>query len=395
MLEDVRFAFRQLVKNPSFTLIAIFALTLGIGANTAIFSVVNAVLLRPLPYPDPDKLIVVRERSNMFERGAVGYINWLDWHAGQRSFTELALVRREGFNFSLGNGAGVPERVRGLRVSSGFVSVLGLKPKIGRDLNAAEDVSGAANVALISESLWRKHFAGSPSVLGGRALLDGLEREIVGVFPAELQFGRNPDVLLPLSEIANEPSMRNRDNHQAFSALGRLKPDVTMSQAMSDLNAIAIDLEKKYPQSNTGRRVTMRPLFETTVGDYRASLNLLLAAVLCVLLIACANVANLQLARALARGREIAVRAALGASRWVIARQLLVESTLLAVIGSAAGVLLTVWCMDAILALTPSKLPRFQEARIDFHVLAFTTFAGLLAGVLVGVWPAWRISNKE
>lgn len=393
MLEDVRFGFRQLVKNPSFTLIAIFALALGIGANTAIFSVVNAVLLRPLPYPDSDKLIVLRERSNTFERGAVGYLNWLDWHAGQRSFSDVALVRREGFNFSLGNGTGAPERVRGLRASSGLVSVLGLKPKIGRDLNLAEDVSGAPNVALISENLWRRHFGGSPSVLGQRALIDGLQREIVGVFPAELQFGRNPDVILPLGELVKEPGMQSRDNHQGFWALGRLEPGVTLTRANGDLDAIAIDLEKKYPDTNTGRRVTMRPLFETTVGDYRASLNLLLAAVGCVLLIACANVANLQFARALARSKEIAVRAALGASRFALARQLLVESTLLAVAGAIAGIFLTIWSLDAILALTPPNVPRFHETKIDMSVLVFTTIAALLAGILVGVWPAWRISR--
>ena len=395
MLDDLRYAVRLLLKNPSVTLVAIFALALGIGANTAIFSVINAVLLQPLPYPDAGKLIVLRERSHTFERGAVGYMNWLDWHASQKSFTDLALVRRESTNFSQGSGVGSPERLHGLRASSGFLSVMGLKPKIGRGLTAADDIAGAPNVALISENLWRKHFAGSPSVLGQGALIDGLEREIIGVFPAELQFGRNPDVLLPLSEIAKEPWMRNRDNHQAFSAIGRLKPGVTMPQAMSDLNAIAIDLEKKYPQTNTARRVTMRPLFETTVGDYRASLNLLLAAVVCVLLIACANVANLQFARALARYRELAMRAALGASRWAIARQLLIESTLLAVVGAVAGVFLTLWSMDAILALTPPRLPRFHEAKIDMHVLAFTTFAALLAGVLVGVWPAWRISNSK
>jgi putative ABC transport system permease protein len=322
-------------------------------------------------------------------------MNWLDWHAGQKSFTDLALVRRESINFSLGSGIGSPERLPSLRASSGFLSVMGLKPKIGRDLTAADDIAGSPNVALISEKLWRKHFAGSPSALGQRALIDGLEREIIGVFPAELQFGRNPDVLLPLSEIANEPSMRDRDNHQAFSAIGRLKTGVTISQAMSDLNAIAIDLEKKYPQSNSERRVAMRPLFETTVGDYRANLNLLLASVVCVLLIACANVANLQFARALARSRELAMRAALGASRWAIARQLFVESTLLAVIGAGAGVFLTLWSIDAILALTPPTLPRFHETTIDMHVLGFTTFAALLAGVLVGVWPAWRISNSK
>ena len=393
MLEDLRFGFRQLLKNPSFTLIAIFALALGIGANTAIFSVVNAVLLRPLPYPDPDKLIVLRERSNTFARGAVGYLNWLDWHAGQRSFTDVALVRREGFNFSLGNGTGAPERVRGLRASSGLVSVLGLKPKIGRDLNLAEDVSGAPNVALISENFWRRHFGGSPSVLGQRALIDGLQREIVGVFPAELQFGRNPDVILPLGELVKEPGMQSRDNHQGFWALGRLEPGVTLTRANGDLDAIAIDLEKKYPDTNTGRRVTMRPLFETTVGDYRASLNLLLAAVGCVLLIACANVANLQFARALARSKEIAVRAALGASRFALARQLLVESTLLAVAGAIAGIFLTIWSLDAILALTPPNVPRFHETKIDMSVLVFTTIAALLAGILVGVWPAWRISR--
>src|SRR4029077_6427836 len=265
-------------------------------------------------------------------------------------------------------------------------SVLGFKPKLGRDLSAIDDIAGAANVALISENLWRHDFGASPSVLGRRVLIDGLQREIIGVFPVELQFGRNPDVLLPLSEIAKEPWMLTRDYHQGFSALGRLKPSVTISQATSDLNGIAIDLEKKYPQRNAGRRARLRPLFETTVGDYRASLNLLVAAVVCVLLIACANVANLQFARALARSREIAVRAALGASRWAITRQLLVESILLAVIGAVAGVLLTVWCMDAILALTPPNVPRFQQARIDVQVLAFTTFAALLAGILVGVW---------
>lgn len=393
MLEDLRFAFRQLLKHPGFTLIAIFALALGIGANTAIFSVVNAVLLRPLPYPDTEKLIVVRERSSNFERGAVGYMNWLDWHASQRSFTDLALVRRDSYNFSMGAGQGTPERVRGLRISSGFLSVLGLKPKIGHDLTAAEDLDGAPNVALISETLWRKSFAGSPDVLGQRVLIDGLEREIVGVLPAEMQFGRNPDVVLPLGEIVKDPGMQNRDNHQGFSALGRLKPGVSMAQANSDLDAIATELEKKYPATNTGRRVFVRPLFETTVADYRASLTLLLAAVGCVLLIACANVANLQFARALAREREIAVRVALGASPWAIARQLLVESTLLAVIGALAGVFLTIWSLDAILALTPPTVPRFHEAKIDLTVLTFTTLTAFVAGVLVGVWPAWRMSH--
>ncbi|MFN2541732.1 MAG: ABC transporter permease [Chthoniobacterales bacterium] len=392
-MKDLRYAIRQLRKNPGFTLIAIFALALGIGANTAIFSVVNAVLLRPLPYPEADKLIVLREKSNTFARGAVAYLNWLDWRAAQRSFTDIALVRREGFNFSIGPGAGAPERVRGMRASAGFLSVMGLKPVIGRAFTSAENLAGVPNVALINENMWRHHFGGSPSAVGRRALIDGLEREIVGVFPRALEFGRNPEVILPLGDLVNDPGMQSRGNHQGFWAIGRLKPGVTMTQADSALQAIALDLEKKYPDSNTGRRVSMRPLFETTVGDYRANLALLLGAVGCVLLIACANVANLQLAQALARAREMAVRAALGASRWAIARQMLLESTLIALIGAAGGVLLAVWSIDAIAALTPPNVPRFHQATINLTVLAFTTGVSLVAGIFVGVWPAWRMSS--
>jgi putative ABC transport system permease protein len=392
-MDELRYAVRMLLKQPAFTAIAILTLALGIGANTAIFSVVNAVLLRPLPYPKPDKLIVLRERSRLFERGAVGYMNWLDWRASQRSFTDLTLVRREGFNISPTGGNGAPERMRGLRASANFLSVMGLKPLIGRDFVEAENKFGSANVALISEGLWRKHYGGSPSLIGQSATIDGLQRQIVGVYPGTLQFGRYPDIILPLGEIANDPGMLSRDNHQGFWGLGRLKPGVTLGQAESDLNAIAIDLEKKYPATNTGRRVMLRTLFESSVGTYRASLNLLLAAVICVLLIACANVANLQLARALARAKEMAVRVALGASRWAIARQLLIETSLLAIAGAAAGMLLTIWSMDAIIALTPPTVPRFQEAQIDLRVLILTALTAVLAGIAVGLWPAWRISH--
>ncbi|MDQ6809578.1 MAG: ABC transporter permease [Verrucomicrobiota bacterium] len=276
MITDIRYAIRQLIKHPGFTLIAIFALALGIGANTAIFSVVNAVLLRPLPYPDSDQLVQLRERSNSFDAGSVCYPNWIDWRAAQRSFTDIALIRREGFNFSGTGGTGAPERLQGLRASSNFLSVLGLNQQIGRNLTPGDDVAGAPDVALISNKLWQERFAGSPTALGQRVTIDGLPRQIIGVLPSDLRYGRNPDVLLPLSEVLKDPNMQNRGNHPGFVGLARLKRGVTIDQAQSDLQAIALDLEAKYPDTNTGRRVNMRPLFEATVGDYRASLNLLL-----------------------------------------------------------------------------------------------------------------------
>ena len=392
-MNDIRYAIRQLLKSPGFTFIAILALALGIGANTAIFSVVNAVLLRPLPYPDPDKLILLRERSNNFDNGSVAYLNWEDWRAGNRSFTDIALVRREGFNFATTAGMTAPERLAGFRASANYLSVLGLKPRLGRAITDEEDLADGPRAVMISERLWREKFGGATSVLGKRVIVDGVPREIVGVLPSDLRFPRTTDLFVPIGELKKDRGSMNRDNHPGFSALGRLKDGVTLAQATSDLNSIAVSLEQKYPDTNTGRRLNARLLFEATVGDYRRSLNLLLAAVGCVLLIACANVANLQLARALSRGKEMAVRAALGASRWQLARQLLTESTLLAIVGAAAGVLLTFWSLDAILALAPANVPRFQETRIDLSALFFTAAAGLAAGIFVGVWPAWRITR--
>lgn len=392
-MNDLRFALRQLIQHPGYGIIAVLALALGIGANTAIFSVVNAVLLRPLPYPDPDKLIIVRERTSSFPSGSVSYPNFLDWRAGQRSFTDIALVRRDSFNLSTPGGEAEPARVGGARVTWNFLSITGLTPHLGRDLTEADDVPGAAKVALISEQLWQKRFGGLPSALGQRVVLDGVPREIVGVTPNDLRFPRGTGFYLPLDELRAERDVLKRGNHPGFSCLGRLKPGVTVEQATADLDTIAAELERRYPDSNTTRRVTMKPLLENSVGDYRQSLNLLLGAVGCVLLIACANVANLQLARALSRSKELAVRAALGASRWRLARQVLTESTLLALVGAAGGILLAVWSMDAIHALSPANVPRFQETRIDPHALFFTAVVAIGAGVLVGLWPALRISR--
>jgi putative ABC transport system permease protein len=392
-MNDLRFAIRQLFQNPAFTIIAALALALGIGANTAIFSVVNAVLLRPLPYPDPERLIVLRETTDWFTWGAVSYPNYLDWREAQRSFTDLALLRRDNYNLSTPKGGIEPRQVGGARVTANFLSIVGVPVRLGRDFTDADDQSGSAKVVMISERLWQQRFGGSPSVIGEQLIVDAVPREIVGVVPEILRYPRNSDVLLPLSDLRAAQNVLQRDNHPGFNALGRLRPAVTLKQADADLNNIARELERKYPESNTKRRIRMQPLLEAAVGDYRAALNLLLAAVGCVLLIACANVANLQLARALARSKELAVRAALGASRWRLARQLLTESSVLAFIGAGLGIVLAIWSLDAILALSPAKVPRFQETRIDLRALFFTAGIALGSGLLAGIWPAWQISR--
>ena len=393
-LTELRYAVRLLLKSPGFTVIAIVALALGIGANTAIFSVVNAVLLRPLPYPDPDKLVVIREKTSKFPSGSVAYPNYLDWREGQKGFTDLALARRENYNFSnVGAGGAAPERIAGGRITWNFLEVMQMPPMLGRNIKESEDVPAAPPVVLISERLWKSHFGSSRDVIGKQVVVDGIQREIVGVTPADLQYPRAAEIFVPLGDMRQQPNVLARGNHPGFSTIGRLKPGVSLQLATDDLNNIAAELERKYPETNTDRRIRADLLLEAAVGNYRNSLALLLAAVGCVLLIACANVANLQLARAISRTKELAVRAALGASRWQLMRQMLIESTLLALLGAAAGVMLAIWSLDAIIALSPQHVPRFQETRIDPVALSFTAIVGMAAGILVGLWPAWQVSN--
>jgi len=239
MITDLRYALRQLLASPGFTLVAILALALGIGANTAIFSVVNAVLLRPLPYPDPDRLVILRERTSVFPNGSVSYPNFLDWRAGQRSFTDIALMRRQNYNFAPAGGAGTPERVGGGLVSFNFLSIVGLKPVMGRDLAETDDVPGAAPVALISERLWKSKFGSSPKVLGQQVMVDGIAREIIGVTPEDLRLPRLAEIWVPLADVRKEQGVLARGNHPGFSVLGRLKPGVTLPQANAAGRALA------------------------------------------------------------------------------------------------------------------------------------------------------------
>src|SRR3954465_532455 len=395
LLSDIRYAFRMIAKQPGFAALAILAFALGIGANVAIFSVVNAVLLRPLPYPHSERLINIREKTPTFPGGSVSYPNFLDWRAAQHSFTDLALFRRESYNLSTVQGGTAPERIGGGRVTANFLKVLDVSPQLGRDFTDADDVPHGPKVALISDRMWRKRFGASRGVLGQHLMVDGISYEIIGVLPAIVRVPRLAEIYVPLGDVRTEPSVLLRDNHPGFGTLGRLKEGVTLEQAHADLDTIAAALEKKYPESNTGRRITTQLLLESSVGTYRQSLYLLLGAVACVLLIGCANVANLQLARMLARGKELAVRSALGASGWRLTGQVLAESAVLALIGGVAGVLLAIWSLDAILALSPANVPRFQETHIDVAALIFTVVVAILSGVLVGIWPAWRISKTS
>ena len=265
MVNDIRFALRQLVNQPGFTFIAVVVLALGIGANTAIFSVVNAVLLRPLPYPHSEQLVLLRERllgPSGFESGSVSYMNYLDWRAAQKSFTDLALARADAVSLSASNGTSPPEAARAGRITANYLSILQVPPLIGRDLVEADDVPGAAKVALISERVWRKQFGGLPIAIGQRLNIDGVPREIIGVVSERVRFPRNCDVFLPLADLRADHDFLSRGNHQAFSCLGRLKAGATLKQAIAELDTIAADLSRRYPDSNTGRQISAKLLLE-------------------------------------------------------------------------------------------------------------------------------------
>lgn len=390
-MNDLKSAFRQFLKNPGFTAVAVLTLALGVGATTAVFSVVNAVLLRPFPYESPEYLVMLRERNSAGGLSDPSYLNFTDWRSQSTSFESMAAQRgQESFNFT---GSGEPERLQGQIVSAGFFSTLGIKPFRGRDFVAEDDRPGAAPMAILSYGFWQRRFGADESVLGKPITLNNQSFTIIGVTPANFQFGTASDVSVPIGLSAERFSRRGRD--PGVSVVARLKPDISLAQAGSELNAIAARLDQQYPETNTGRRVRIESLHESFVGGTRLSLLTLLGAVGLVLLIACANVANLLLVRGAARQREMALRAALGASRWHIIRQLLAESVLLAALGGVFGMLLALWGTSLITSYLPEGALRLREAGIDAAVFGFTLGLSLLAALIFGTVPAWQASRAN
>jgi putative ABC transport system permease protein len=390
LLQDLRYAFRLLAKSPSFTLIAVLTLALGIGANTAIFSVVNAVLLRPLGFRDPARLVLVAEKSK-YPTISTSYENYQDWRDQSHSFESLEATRGAAMTLS---GSGEPENLNIRMATAKLFPLLGVDARLGRTFSADEDRAGGTPVALLSYGLWQRRFGGSPEVLGKAITLDAQPYTVIGVLPAGFELLQPADVFLPFHPWAHTlPDDRNW--HPGIIVIGRLKPDASREQARTEMVGITKRLEEQYPMFNTGTSADVVALQEQMVQNVRPALVLLLGAVSFVLLIACANVANLLLARAASRGREVAIRTSMGASRGRVVRQLLTESVLLSLAGGILGLLIAWASLGPLLKLSAGTVPNVFDVTLDPSVLAFTFGMSILTGLIFGIAPAMRTTRQD
>jgi putative ABC transport system permease protein len=394
LLQDLRYGLRTLLKNPGFTLVAVVTLALGVGVNTAIFSVINGVLLRPLPFNQPERIVTLWENNvkDGIERDDVSPANFLDWRERSRSFEEMAFANPWSLDFA---GETEPETWRATRVSQGFFRILGARAVVGRTFLPEEYETGRNQVVVLSYGLWRRRFGAEPGVVGRKLTLDGQPMTVVGVMPPEFKlrlFDREEELWWPQ---APDESMRRQRRATYLKVIAQLKPGVSVEQARSEMSSIGANLASEYPQTNAGVGVTTVSLTEQMTGHVRTALLVLLAAVAGVLLIACANVANLLLARGNEREREFAIRAAIGAGSGRLARQTLTESLLLASLGCIGGVLLAAWGIDLIVALSPGDIPRIEQVRLDRATLLFVAGLSFLTALIFGLAPALQFSKPN
>jgi predicted permease len=390
LARDLRFGLCTLTRNPGFTCVALLTIALGIGANSAMFSVVQGIILAPLPFPEPDRLVFLWQNRPGVPQLEASYPNFEDWERTSRSFDSMSAIAFHNFDLT---SPGKAEHLTGIRVTSAFLATLGVKPAIGRDMGSSDDLMNASPVGLISDRLWRERFSADERVLGRSAILDGKSFTVVGVLPAGFHFLADADVITPLRP--DMPAIYGERSVDAIAVLARLKPGVTMGQAGAEMNAVQTDLDRRYPDANRGVGVVVASLEQQIVGDVKGTVLLLFGAVSLVLLIACANVASLLLARSTARAREFGIRAALGASRGRMVRQLLTESMVLSLLGGALGIAVAWFGLHALLLALPYNLPRSENIGLHLPVLVFSVITSISAGILFGLAPALQSAKAQ